>query len=109
MINESARSFTDRADFRWAWTIAATSGSERGTLRAAGRLFSQTLGNSVTKDLDQPTRTLTNIMWRTRRFAAPLREIYPVDAFATDDPTSEQFLELLEQAERRLLARKQGC
>ena len=29
--------------------------------------------------------------------------------FATDDPTSEQFLELLEQAERRLSARKQGC
>ncbi len=63
----------------------------------------------MTKDFDQPMRTPTNIMWRTRRFAAPLREIYPVDALATDDPTSEQFLELLEQAERRLSARKQGC
>ena len=70
---------------------------------------SQTLGNSVTKDLDQPARPPTNVMWRTRRFAAPLREIYSVDALATDDPTSEQFLELLEQAERRLSARKQGC
>lgn len=99
----------DRADFRWACTIAATSGSERGTLFAAGRLFSQTLGNSVTKDLDQPARPPINVMWRTRRFEAPLRKIYPLDALATDDPTSEQFLKLLEQAERRLSARKQGC
>ena len=48
-------------------------------------------------------------MWRTRHFAAPLREVYPVDADTPDDLASEQFLELLEQAERRLAARKQGC
>jgi hypothetical protein len=48
-------------------------------------------------------------MWRTRRFSAPLREVYPVDANTTDDLASEQFLELLEQAELRLSARKKGC
>jgi hypothetical protein len=69
---------------------------------------SQTLGYSVTKNLDQPARPPTNVMWRTRRFAAPLRETYPIDANSPDDQSAEQFIQLLEQAERRLSSKRQG-
>jgi hypothetical protein len=41
------------------------------------------------------------VMWWTRRFSAPLREMYP-----TDVETSDQFIELLEQAERRIATEK---
>lgn len=43
------------------------------------------------------------VMWWTRRFAAPLREMYP-----TDPATSDQFIDLLEQAERRVASQKKG-
>jgi hypothetical protein len=45
-------------------------------------------------------------MWWTRRFSAPLRETYPTQAESTEDEAAEQFLQLLEQAERRISAKK---
>lgn len=44
------------------------------------------------------------VMWWTRRFSAPLREIYPADL-----ELSDQFTDLLEQAEQRIASQqKQG-
>jgi hypothetical protein len=45
-------------------------------------------------------------MWWTRRFSAPLRESYATVPWSTEDETAEQFLQLLEQAERRMSSKK---
>jgi hypothetical protein len=41
------------------------------------------------------------VMWWARRFSAPLQQTFP-----TDLDTSDQLIELLEQAERRIAAEK---
>ncbi|MFZ4685455.1 MAG: hypothetical protein ACOYMK_07560 [Hyphomonadaceae bacterium] len=55
---------------------------------------------------DQPPRHRSNVMWWTRRFSAPLRESYATAPRSTEDETAEQFLQLLEQAERRISSKK---
>jgi hypothetical protein len=45
-------------------------------------------------------------MWWTRRFSAPLRESYATAPRSTEDDTAEQFLQLLEQAGRRISSKK---
>jgi len=62
----------------------------------------------VTEAFDQPPRSRSNVMWWTRRFAAPLREAYPTPTQCMEDETAEQFILLLEQAERRRSSQKPG-
>lgn len=62
------------------------------------------LGNCpVTEDFEQPQRPRHMVMWWARRFSAPLQQTFP-----TDLDTSDQLIELLEQAERRIAAAKPG-
>lgn len=69
---------------------------------ASGVYSACLLGNRpVTEDFDQPQRPRHMVMWWARRFSAPLQQTFP-----TDLDTSDQLIELLEQAERRIAAEK---
>jgi hypothetical protein len=57
----------------------------------------------VKEDHEKPERPRHMVMWWTRRFSAPLQKTFP-----TDLDTSDQMIELLEVAERRIGAKKQG-
>jgi hypothetical protein len=61
------------------------------------------LGIDVTEISDQPERPRSNVMWWTRRFGTPLRENFQPEAESVDE-----FIDLLEQAERRRASRKKG-
>ncbi len=61
----------------------------------------QPMEKQVTEDFKHPERPRTNVMWWTRRFAAPLRQTFPADV-----ESSDQFIDLLEQAERRIAAKR---
>ena len=58
----------------------------------------------MTNVLEQPERPRHLVMWWTRRFSAPLREVYPAES-----ETSDQFTELLEQAEQRIASQKKSA
>jgi hypothetical protein len=71
--------------------------------KASGVSSLQLARPEVNEAVDQHERPRPKVMWWTRRFSAPLRETYPAETEA-----QEPFLELLEQAERRMSKRETG-